>query len=417
MNENKYSTGKVYKLVNSVDNEIYVGSTCKKLTDRLTDHKKKAKVRNSKVYKHLTQIGWNNVSIELLENFACESKDELLKRERYYIDELKSSLNTVLPTRTPKEYKQQHKEKLLESNRKWEQDNREKRKAQSLIVRQNNRQKLADRSKEYYNANKEKIAQRKKLYRENNKDKIKEQNKNYNEKVILKAYQNINILKTDIRNNDINMNTKTNMDVEKAITILPNVEQIKHFSQQIQILSVKPSTNLKDLFEVITKDIQTWLSTLPTSAQSKSAFRKYKTPLNTLLENSQVQDILGKEFCDSTYQLLKKGFKQHICDILKQRSQTMDITSDNQSDTKSLQNDNETDDNIDTEPDDNSGFGNPDDLEYENPNKRKDYSCPSYLEVKYQEAQSTIQTLQTSVHHLTRENEFLREVIRNITKK
>ena len=40
-----YADGKIYKLVNNVDNKIYVGSTCNPLRLRKSGHKIKSKAR------------------------------------------------------------------------------------------------------------------------------------------------------------------------------------------------------------------------------------------------------------------------------------------------------------------------------------------------------------------------------------
>jgi len=93
--------------VNNVDDEIYIGSTCLPFPKRLYWHKLHAK-RNieRKVYKHLNAIGWENVKIILIETFPCESKAELEKRERFWFDELKPTLNSNFPSRSIKEYQQ-----------------------------------------------------------------------------------------------------------------------------------------------------------------------------------------------------------------------------------------------------------------------------------------------------------------------
>lgn len=90
---NRYNNGKVYKLVNTVDDKIYVGSTCLSLAKRKSGHKNDAKTRNSHVYSHLNSIGWDNVRIVLIESVTAETKDQLLMREQYYMDLLKPSLN------------------------------------------------------------------------------------------------------------------------------------------------------------------------------------------------------------------------------------------------------------------------------------------------------------------------------------
>ena len=94
MEVNRYNNGKVYKLVNSVDNRIYVGSTISSLAKRKNEHKSKArKYPDRHAYAHLNSIGWRNVRIILIETYHCSSKDELCAREQYYINLLNPSLN------------------------------------------------------------------------------------------------------------------------------------------------------------------------------------------------------------------------------------------------------------------------------------------------------------------------------------
>ena len=104
----RYENGKIYKLVNNCDKEIYIGSTCLPLHKRYYKHKSVAKTDvKRKVYEHLNTIGWDEVKIILIESFPCDNKMELEKRERYYIDQLSPSLNTILrPYVTEKERKQ-----------------------------------------------------------------------------------------------------------------------------------------------------------------------------------------------------------------------------------------------------------------------------------------------------------------------
>jgi group I intron endonuclease len=104
MATNKYARGKIYKLVNNVDEEIYIGSTIENLANRKCKHACDAKRRiQQKIYQHLNKIGWSNVKIILIENYACHSINELRARERYWIDELKPSLNKQTPLKTNNE--------------------------------------------------------------------------------------------------------------------------------------------------------------------------------------------------------------------------------------------------------------------------------------------------------------------------
>ena len=89
----RFSNSKVYKLINSVDSKIYVGSTTQPLSKRLMDHKSAAKKSPSFVHKHFNKIGWDKVRIVLIETVNCFNKEQLNQREQHWIDLLKPSLN------------------------------------------------------------------------------------------------------------------------------------------------------------------------------------------------------------------------------------------------------------------------------------------------------------------------------------
>jgi len=112
---NKYKNGKIYKLTNTVDDLIYVGSTCKKLNLRFSGHKADSR-RNptAKAYQHLNRIGWDSVQIVLVEQFSCANQTELVKRERYWIDILSPSLNSYKSYVSDKEEKEYAKKYLTE---------------------------------------------------------------------------------------------------------------------------------------------------------------------------------------------------------------------------------------------------------------------------------------------------------------
>ena len=91
---NRYHNGQIYKLVNTVDDRIYVGSTAMPLSKRLSGHKRDARHKpERRVYKELNTVGWSNVRIVLIEAHRCENKNELIAREQYHIDLLKPELN------------------------------------------------------------------------------------------------------------------------------------------------------------------------------------------------------------------------------------------------------------------------------------------------------------------------------------
>jgi group I intron endonuclease len=111
----KYVNGKIYKLVNDVDDKIYVGSTVKPLNIRFSEHKQDAnRFPNRPAYDHFNKMRWSNVRIELIEKYPCESKAELHAHERVWYDKLNPMLNVMRPFVTEEEAH----EKKIEYDRK-----------------------------------------------------------------------------------------------------------------------------------------------------------------------------------------------------------------------------------------------------------------------------------------------------------
>lgn len=112
--------GKIYKLVCNKTGLVYIGSTKQKLTRRLSKHVytyKKGLTNSSRLV-----IEGGDYKIELIEEVEFEN---LLVRERYYIENTEC-VNMVIPSRTPKEWRENTKEKKKEYDKKYNKDNREK---------------------------------------------------------------------------------------------------------------------------------------------------------------------------------------------------------------------------------------------------------------------------------------------------
>jgi len=99
----EYQNGKIYKIVNSIDDKIYVGSTVTPLEVRFSDHRRSTNDLRSKLATHMNEKGTDSFSIMLLENYPCESKIELEQRERFWFEQLKPELNTKTPRLTADE--------------------------------------------------------------------------------------------------------------------------------------------------------------------------------------------------------------------------------------------------------------------------------------------------------------------------
>jgi hypothetical protein len=85
---NKLNEAKIYKIVDNTNNNVYIGSTCKTLKYRLSKHKCNYKIFLKGLYgntKSFDIIKNDDYKIELLEDCNIKTKQELLSRERYFI--------------------------------------------------------------------------------------------------------------------------------------------------------------------------------------------------------------------------------------------------------------------------------------------------------------------------------------------
>lgn len=150
----RYQLGKIYKITSEHTDKIYVGSTCKKLlSQRLASHSSEYKNwKNGKSNYisafELFELGL--VQITLLEACPCETKDELLSKERYYIEKYKDSIvNKRIPITTSEE-KKEIKKKYYEANKEHVNETHKK-------YYEANKEHFSETHKKYYEANKEKI--------------------------------------------------------------------------------------------------------------------------------------------------------------------------------------------------------------------------------------------------------------------
>ena len=89
-----YQNGKIYTIVSQQTDQIYIGSTTKKyLCSRLGKHKidyQRHQEGKMNYVSSFALIEKEDCKIVLLENFPCDSKDELNAREQYYLDKYAS---------------------------------------------------------------------------------------------------------------------------------------------------------------------------------------------------------------------------------------------------------------------------------------------------------------------------------------
>jgi predicted metal-dependent hydrolase len=121
-----------YKLVckDILIKELYIGQTTN-FTIRKNKHKCNCNNTNDvkynfKVYTFIrANGGWDNWDMIMIENFPCNDSLDACKRERYWIEKLQATLNSVVPLRTQQEWYKDNIEHIRERKQEWYEDNKE----------------------------------------------------------------------------------------------------------------------------------------------------------------------------------------------------------------------------------------------------------------------------------------------------
>jgi group I intron endonuclease len=138
--------GLIYKFFYNLNpSDFYIGSTTKKILNRLCDHKSASLSSNTPLYKFIREKGRENFDIELIEDNI--NLENLIIQENFWIQKLQPTLNTnKFLCRTEKE----------RDKAKYE-NNKEKIKERINKNRWENFKIIQQRKKEYYLKNKEEI--------------------------------------------------------------------------------------------------------------------------------------------------------------------------------------------------------------------------------------------------------------------
>ena len=147
-----YSKSCIYKIVckDTSITDCYIGSTTcmrrRKNSHKTICNNENDKGYNYKIYQFIRDNGgWDNWDMVLIEKVNVNDGYELHKEERKWIEELNSTLNSSIPTRTDKEYYNDNKEKIDEKKKEW---------------RESNKERVKNKQKEYQKKNKESINNR-----------------------------------------------------------------------------------------------------------------------------------------------------------------------------------------------------------------------------------------------------------------
>lgn len=150
-----YSNGKIYTIRYRNDTSlIYVGSTCQELYKRWGKHKEQIIYNNKRksqtiFYEKIRETNdIENWYIELYENYPCNSKQELNKREGQVQREI-ATLNMAIAGRTNKEWREEYSKQNIQRTKEWYNKNLDKKKEYDKNRREEKALMIKQKKKEY----------------------------------------------------------------------------------------------------------------------------------------------------------------------------------------------------------------------------------------------------------------------------
>jgi len=185
-----YKDGKIYKITSYKTDQIYIGSTTMTLSQRMYKHHQDLKQYINGTKKQISTsielLKFDDAKIYLIENYPCNTREELCSREGYYINKMEC-VNKINPTPWSNEKKKSF-------HKQYYQDNKDELSAKHKKYVEINKEEISEYHKDYYEKNREKLLARAKVNSEKNKDKICERRRNNkaNIKVYNKEYSELN---------------------------------------------------------------------------------------------------------------------------------------------------------------------------------------------------------------------------------
>ena len=169
---NRYQKAQIYKIVSPDFRYCYIGSTCERLSQRMTRHRhqysshQKGKHGRNTSFEIFDNYGIDRCKIIWIEDCPCNSKKELEAREGYYIENT-NCVNRRFEGRTKEPYREQHKERKKELDKEY----RELHKEELKEKREEKKDYYNEYNKNWKANNKAHISQYNKEWNENNKEK------------------------------------------------------------------------------------------------------------------------------------------------------------------------------------------------------------------------------------------------------
>ena len=180
-----YADGKIYCIRNRADNDkiVYIGSTVQTLANRMSEHRKDVKRHpNMKLYILMAGNGVDNFHIELLADFPCQRKEQLLAEEGRHIrfhNTTNVGTNKQIPGQTSKEWRDLNRDVLKANKKEYYEANKADIQAKSKSNYEAHKGDYLAKNKEYYDAHKQEISAWAKMYRDAHKEELKAKKQAY----------------------------------------------------------------------------------------------------------------------------------------------------------------------------------------------------------------------------------------------
>ena len=125
--DERYKNGKIYTIRNIKDDKmVYVGSTINNINERFCRHKQSYKHnQKTSLLKYIIDNDWTDWYVELYENYPCNNRNELCRREGEIIRQI-GTINKCIAGRNNTEYRRDYVEKRNEDAKQYYKDNIDK---------------------------------------------------------------------------------------------------------------------------------------------------------------------------------------------------------------------------------------------------------------------------------------------------
>ena len=155
----RYKKGKIYKIVDVGFNKCYYGSTTEPLSKRMERHTKSYKqfLETGKLDTTARvlfgEFGVDNCKILLVEDYPCENKEQLLRREGEHIKN-NECVNKQVAGRTHKEYHDEYSEYFKNKKKEYYKNHREDIISKNKQYIEDHKEEIQKYRKQHYEANK-----------------------------------------------------------------------------------------------------------------------------------------------------------------------------------------------------------------------------------------------------------------------